>query len=276
MAFEETPFEAKINALVKLLEWLEQEVANIIAEMVARGVKGTASLQWAHRRQRLLQAHIANVQEQAHKTLPTIMEEAEQSGLYMAGIRGDFGKGINTDAINLLAQGLRDDVDASLATLGRRVNDVFRELTLKQVALHIVAGTGAKASAQTLEREIVKRGTRAFVDKAGRQWSLASYTDMAIRTVTREAMSQATASGLEQNGHDLVKFSHHQGSCIICMPYDGKTFALPGHKVKGYRTLQVGEIPPIHPRCKHVIGPAPARFDQLESSLLAWKAQHAA
>ena len=80
------------------------------------------------------------------------------------------------------------------AILGRVEPDIYRRVGLEVVAAQQATGRGV---AKTVPRfvEILRReGVTAFVDKAGRRWSLHTYCTMATRTTARQAEVQARGS----------------------------------------------------------------------------------
>jgi hypothetical protein len=86
------------------------------------------------------------------------------------------------------------------------------------------------------QRRLIDERAGAFVDRAGRKWSLKSYTQMVARTTTREAVSMGTANRLLENGHDLVTISEHGNVEDECSDYEGKTFSMTG-ATEGYDVL---------------------------------------
>jgi hypothetical protein len=159
--------------------------------------------------------------------------------------------------------------------VGRHVDDSFRRAALRSVAYHVTAGTDVETAAKQMEAQLKRDSIRAFTDKAGRQWKLNTYTKMVIRTTTREAVTQGTVSGMQTTGHDIYQVSHHQNSCHICLPYDGKVFSFPWAPdvVKAKYPVapelgEYGDYPPFHVQCRHILAAATQTFDEIEAALL--------
>jgi hypothetical protein len=142
--------------------------------------------------------------------------------------------------------------------VGRRTDDVFRQISLEQVT----AGnslTRKELSAnleQALQRVGVANqgpGTYRWINVGGRNFQLSNYAEMVARTTPREAASRAMVSRILDNGRDLVTISSHSSSCDICAEYDGKTFSLSGNSTEFGELM---ELPPFHPNCGHVLTPA--------------------
>lgn len=155
-----------------------------------------------------------------------------------------------------------------LRFLGRRIDDPYRRLALETVAGGAVSLDTRRQVSSRLARRLVDEGVTdaltGFVDRAGRRWSLPSYAAMVARTTTREAMTAATTNRLREHGVDLVTITRHPHAADECTPYDGRTFSLDG-ATAGYPILD--RLPPFHPNCAHVVGPADADLDAFEREL---------
>jgi hypothetical protein len=115
-------------------------------------------------------------------------------------------------------------------------------------------------------RQGVEDGRAGFVDSAGKRWSLDTYSNMAVRTVTREAVVQGAAARMVSHGIPIGRVSVHPGACPICVPFEGTLVALaPGAPVEylGEAVSDTGQLPPFHPNCAHSIAPVAATIDSL-------------
>lgn len=112
------------------------------------------------------------------------------------------------------------------ALIGRVEPDVFRRVGLEQVALQQARGVGAYKALPDFVDALRKEGITAFVDKAGRHWSLHTYGSMVSRTTSRQAevLSVLTADP-EQ---DLYRISVNGTTCGICAPYEGRVYSKSG------------------------------------------------
>lgn len=211
---------------------------------------------------------------------------APDSDLARLGLEGRFG-GIHQRQVSVIAGNLERSLEAAVARsranveavfaraaalegalppgglpdfarfIGRRQDDPWRRLALE------VAGQGnvSLATRRQLTAELVRRlqtegvadALTGFVDRAGRRWSLDSYSTMVMRTLTREASSRATVERLNEHGVDLVGITSHPHQHDECSEFDGNTYSRTG-ATPGYPILE--RLPPFHPRCRHVLGPA--------------------
>jgi len=262
----------EIERLVELFEEIEKYIMQMVANIIMTN-PGSHSLVYWKRRAQGVHVELESLRKDLLKVTPDVVQHSYAAGYVTGGAPHAAGvatQGINARAIALLAAGMNDRLDASLATVGRRVDDTFRRAGLKAAALHAATGTAHMNARKQMMRDLQRQGVGAFVDKAGRTWTLNNYTEMVIRTTTREAMCQGSFQSMEDHGTEVVKISHHESAkkCKICAPLDGKVFAMPNapDSVKAmYPTLE--RIPPFHPRCKHSIGPASNTFDTIMQQL---------
>lgn len=162
--------------------------------------------------------------------------------------------------------------------IGRRINDPYRRVALETVAQGLVGldtrGQVSAALVRNLIREGVTDAVTGFVDRAGRRWPLDVYAEMVARTTTREATTRATVNRLREGGLALVTVSHHEHKADECSKYDGKTFAMTAAAAAAENVPRLTELPPFHPRCRHVLTPAAGNLDAFERELgLASRAQ---
>lgn len=261
---------ADIERLVTLFEEIEQYIMKMVADIIMSNPQ-SGSLRYWKRRAQAVHVELDALSKELLSVTPDVISHSFKTGYTAGGSgHGQLTTGINTRAVALLAAGMNDKLDASLATVGRRVDDTFRRAGLKSAALHATTGTAHAVAQEQMTKSLQKQGVGAFVDKAGRVWTLKNYTEMVIRTTTREAMTQGTMSSMEDYGSEVYRVSHHGSSCVVCLAYDGKTFAMPNAPQAVTALYPVADkLPPYHPRCKHSIGPAAVTFDNLMADLEA-------
>lgn len=152
------------------------------------------------------------------------------------------------------------------ALIGRTENDVYRRVGLSLVRKAETMGTGANANTNEFVNTLMREGVTAFVDKAGRNWSLHTYGNMVCRTTSRQAEVLAVLTADEE--HDLYKISSHGTTCKVCAPFEGRVYSRSG-KDPNFPPLAAafGKIDPngaddltnsylnIHPNCLHVLMP---------------------
>lgn len=152
------------------------------------------------------------------------------------------------------------------ALLGRVDPDVYRRVGLEQVAMRQATGQGVYRQLPGFVEALRREGVTAFVDKAGRNWSLHTYCSMVTRTTSRQAEVAAVLSADPE--HDLYKISSHGTTCALCAPYEGRVYSRSGTN-PDFPALadafgKIDQTGPdtlantwlnIHPNCLHVLIP---------------------
>ena len=175
--------------------------------------------------------------------------------------------------IDRLVQNLMGEItDASMtvmatlqsALIGRVEPDVYRRVGLEQVALRQATGRGTYKMLPGFVEALRREGVTAFVDKAGRHWSLHTYCAMVSRTTSRQAEVLAVLTADQE--HDLYMISSHGTTCALCAPYEGRVYSRSGTDPDFPPLASAfGKIDPsgpdnlantylnIHPSCQHVL-----------------------
>lgn len=149
----------------------------------------------------------------------------------------------------------------NLYTVGRLENDPFRQSALSSVLSQEAAGTGWKQTSAKMVQELQNKGVTAFVDKAGRRWSLQDYGNMAVRTTARQA---EVAAILTADDYDLWQIVKIGSTCQVCAALEGRVYSKSGTD-PNYPPLSLafGKVDPagpddltntylnIHPNCLH-------------------------
>lgn len=152
------------------------------------------------------------------------------------------------------------------ALIGRIEPDVYRRIGLEQVALQQATGRGTYKMLPGFVEQLRREGITAFVDKAGRNWSLHTYCSMVSRTTSRQAEVLAVLTADPEQ--DLYRISSHGTTCAICAPFEGRVYSKSGTN-PDYPPLAAafGKQDPagpdtlantwlnIHPNCLHSILP---------------------
>lgn len=146
-------------------------------------------------------------------------------------------------------------------TIARLESDPFRTTAIKQVARQEASGIGWTQTSARMAQELKNQGITAFVDKAGRKWTLSDYCNMTTRTTARQAEVSAV---LTADDHDLWQIVKIGSTCPVCAPLEGRVYSKSGLN-PNYPplTLAFGKIDPagandlsntylnIHPSCLH-------------------------
>lgn len=179
------------------------------------------------------------------------------------------------DIVQRLTQNLMGEItDATMtsmttlqsAILGRIQPDVYRRVGMEQVAAMQATGRGVSKTVPAFVELLRREGVTAFIDKAGRRWSLHTYCSMVTRTTSRQAEIAAVLTADPE--HDLYKISSHNTTCKICAPFEGRVYSRSGTDpdfpplASAFGKIDWGGPDTlantwlnIHPNCLHVLIP---------------------
>ena len=150
---------------------------------------------------------------------------------------------------------------AEAQILGPTAPDFYRQSVLRGAIVSETMGRGSLSTVEEVMRSLQQAGITAFVDKAGREWSLSAYGAMAVRTTVRQAQVSAV---LTADDHDLWKIKEIGSTCPLCAVYEGRVYSKSGMN-PNYPPLAAafGKMDPagpndlsntflnIHPSCLH-------------------------
>ncbi len=209
---------------------------------------------------------------------------ADRAAEQIAGLRidapevpGSFA-GVSADAVKALQDSMVGNLRAARETVGRQVNDIYAKAGRRAALRAILGAEGSPQSARRqLARDLltdpeiarsVAQGGAAFVDRAGKRWSLEAYTGMAIRTTTREAVVQGAVARMVSHNVTLGRIATHEGPCDICKQYIGRLVDLSGDTSEfDGEAVMSGPLPPFHPRCRCNVSPVSVRVERVRREL---------
>lgn len=268
------PDRADVTAYMRMLFLrTEQEIINVINRKRSVGHVDYAEVAALERVQKILQSMI----DQSWAYVPAMIEkifyhsDKDASGYSNARKMTETFSAPRISIIQQLTDNLLGELtEASetayesvrkVYTIARLEADPFRETALKQVLRKEAAGTPWINSSQAMVQEIQNKGITAFVDKAGRKWSLQSYGNMAVRTTARQAQ---VAALLAADDYDLWQIVKVGSTCKVCAALEGRVYSKSGMN-PDYPPLSLafGKVDPdgaddltntylnIHPNCLH-------------------------
>jgi hypothetical protein len=171
---------------------------------------------------------------------------------------------------------IAEDLTSRLAAAAQRItrysDDAYRAAVASGALVQInpardivrnsfSAATPQEAQAQAW-RELSAKGVTGFTDKAGREWNLATYVEMATRTATQRAYNASHRERLTLAGITLFTPSTTGRPCGLCAPWEGKvlsdsgagTVEVDGHTVEVAGTIEDAYAAGFgHPNCRHTI-----------------------
>lgn len=281
------PNEKEVQKLISIYLRAETDIINEIGRLRSQGLVDYHAVAALERVQEILRKMESDAWEyvplaiekqfyvrvpEARKILdvPETAEKHARGYLNAANLTSD-----QMDIVQRLTQNLMGELtDAAMtvmatiqsAILGRVDPDIYRQVGMEQVAAMQATGRGVGRTVPGFVEQLRREGITAFVDKAGRHWSLHTYATMVTRTTSRQAEVLSVLSA--DPDHDLYIISSHGTTCALCAPYEGRVYSKSGtDPVFPPLASAFGKVDPlgpddlantwlnIHPNCLHVLLP---------------------
>ena len=279
------PDERELEKLIALFLQAETDIINEIGRLRSRGMVDYHAVAALERVQAILRKlendcweYVPKMIEkqfyvrvpEARKILGETVEKHIAGYQNAAALTGEQHAAVDRLVMNLMGE-ITDASMTVMATLqsaliGRIEPDVYRRVGLEQVAGMQAAGRGVNASVPGFVEALRREGVTAFVDRAGRNWSLHTYGSMVCRTTSRQA--EVLAALTADPDHDLYMISSHGTTCKVCAPYEGRVYSRSGTDPDFPPLASAfGKVDPsgpddlantwlnIHPNCWHVLLP---------------------
>lgn len=279
------PADRELQRLIEIFLQAETDIINEIGRLRSRGLVDyhvEAALErvqailrkleddcWTYV-PRMIETHFYVNHSEARKEL----EVPETPEKHLAGYRNARAlTGEQMNIVQLLTTNLMGEItEADLTAvnslenilLGRTEDDLFRRIGLEQPAAMQATGRGVYKALPDFVAALRRDGVTAFIDKAGRRWSLHTYGSMVLRTTSRQAEVLAVLT--QDPEHDLYQISKHGTTCKLCAPLEGRVYSRSGTdpdfpplaaafgkmEKNGPDTLENSWLN-IHPNCLHQI-----------------------
>jgi hypothetical protein len=271
MAISPDAMNALSEAVKLLYEDAEAKILSKIATRLSDGIDVPGN-SWQQRKAAELNRVINemygikdDLDKEARETITEAVNVAYQEGalsatddLAKAGVllTGDaassFGV-INQLAVEALVGRSMDILETSHMQIVRRASDAYRSIITEAAGSVLVGVETRKQATQAALNRFADAGISTFVDKAGRNWDLASYAEMATRSATTQASIQGHVDRMVQQRRDLVIVSDHPQECSLCRPWERKILSISGNDPE-YPPLSAARSAGLfHPNCGHTI-----------------------
>lgn len=238
------PKERELQKLISIFLKAETDIINEIGRLRSQGLVDYHAVAALERIQNILRK-LENdsweyvpkmIERQFYVRLPEARKITEPAAKHIAGygnaaeLTGEQHAIVDTLVMNLMGE-ITDASMTAMATLqsallGRTEPDVYRRVGLEQVAAMQAMGKGVNPAIPDFVEALRREGVTAFIDKAGRNWSLHTYGSMVLRTTSRQAEVLAVLTADPE--HDLYKISSHGTTCALCAPYEGRVYSKSG------------------------------------------------
>ena len=281
------PHERELEKLIYIFLKAETDIINEIGRLRSQGLVDYHAVAALERVQAILRKMQSDswtyvpkmIEKQFYVRVPEarkILDIPETAEKHLAGYANAAAlTGEQTTIVEQLAMQMMEKItDAAMTTMstlqsaiiGRVEPDIYRRVGLEQVAAMQATGRGVNKALPQFVETLRREGVTAFVDKAGRNWSLHTYCSMVARTTSRQAEILSVLT--TDPAHDLYKISSHGTTCGLCAPYEGRVYSKSGTDPDFPPLASAfGKIDPagpndlsntwlnIHPNCLHVLLP---------------------
>lgn len=236
--------------LVRLYESAEKEILKSINKALLKG-NSTRNLDTMLAQVRAIRKDLLN----GARTWSTqAISGAYLEGIKDTGLSGSIGA-IHQQAMQVLADNTYQRLADVDQVIGRRVDDIYRNLAMENIRGTVAGVNTWKQTAQNYKNQLADQGITGFKDAAGRQWDMTTYSEMVAKTSTKEAQREGTGNRLLEHDIDLVEVTggESERTCEACANWVGEILSLTG-KTEGYTTLQEAKDDGLfHPNCTHGI-----------------------
>jgi hypothetical protein len=242
--------DAESERLIKLYSKAEKDILQATNKALLKG-NSTRNLDAMLTRVRQIRKSLL---EGARTWCDAAIPAAYEAGMTETGLAAIAGNGeIHQQAMKILADNVYGRFEQVDQVVGRSVADIYRSMALENITGDVAGYETWKQAAQNIRSGLADKGVTGFVDKAGKQWDMETYTEMVARTSTRETMLTGTKNRLLEYDIDLVEIvgGDSEVTCKPCQDWDGTVVSLTG-KTPGYPTLQEARDAGVfHPNCTH-------------------------
>lgn len=126
------------------------------------------------------------------------------------------------------AQAAVDNVQAATRAVPDLIANVYQQAVQAGVSEVLGGDVTRLNAAQHVLDQLATRGVTGFQDRAGRNWSLESYVEMAVRTGAGNAAVQGHVDALAASGLDLIIVSDAPRECPLCRPWERQVLSISG------------------------------------------------
>lgn len=239
------PNEKELQKLIQIFLKAETDIINEIGRLRSQGLADYHAVAALERVQAILRKMESDSWEWAPKAIEKMfyvrvpearrMEGMTAAQHFMAYQKAATLTGEQHAIVDQLVASLMGEItDATItalatvqsALIGRVEPDVYRRVGMEQVAYQQARGAGTYKMLPGFVEALRREGVTAFVDKAGRHWSLHTYCAMVSRTTSRQAEVLAVLTADPEQ--DLYRISSHGTTCGICAPFEGRVYSKSG------------------------------------------------
>ncbi len=273
------PYGKEVEKLIKIFKQAETELVREIYRQQTRGFVDYHTTAQLKRIQEILKS----MQTKSFKYIPKMIVEqfyigkrigAKQGYANAQSIISDIGMReiqelvrqmeTRVTAMSLTAQSEIINLINDAIVIGRMNDDTYRRAGIRGVIKSKAIGGSTRKAREYIVDYLKEHGITGFRDKTGKRWRLGTYANMVVRTTASQSTNLGAIERIVEEGGDLVKMSHHYGSCPICAPLQDRVYSISGKNPNypplawafskidknGSDTLDNSWLT-IHPNCRH-------------------------
>lgn len=129
------------------------------------------------------------------------------------------------NSVSLIAQELTDSLTAAALRITRFADDAYRAAAAEAATKQVGGDLVPRAAQQFAWQRLMGQGITGFTDTAGRNWTLSSYTEMAVRTAAANAYRASQHDRMTLMGLHWFTVSDTGRPCPLCAPWQGKVLS---------------------------------------------------
>ncbi|MER5213695.1 phage minor capsid protein [Streptomyces sp. NPDC002838] len=165
----------------------------------------------------------------------------------------------NAPAVDRLAASYAADTRPLYQRITRAVTDTYRSVVSRVASGPLLGTVTRRQASQRALDQFAQRGVSGFTDRSGRNWELAAYAEMAVRSVTARAAIEGHIDALAEIDVGLVIVSDAPLECPLCRPWEGEILTLGQqsgpHTIRAEHAIQPsGLFAPTRTLAVHVAG----------------------
>ena len=258
-----------LNAARQIATLYADAEAQLLAIIARRLLTGVDAPEWAAAKLREITALRRDAQQQVatltRQAVPTV--NGAINGAFAQGITAAsadlrkftatsdvaFGR-TNAAVVRAIAEETAGVLRATSMQILRSVDDIYRS-TIASATGSLSAGvlTRRQATSKALVA-FADQGVTGFVDRAGRNWGLGSYAEMAVRSASGRAAIEGFVTTVAANEHDLMIVSDVPEECELCRDWEGRVLSISGADPR-YPSIDAARGDGLfHPGCRHSLG----------------------
>lgn len=123
---------------------------------------------------------------------------------------------------------LQGGLTAMAPRILRSVQDVYQRVVGEAIQQQIITQSSRQVARRDVVQNLLGQGLTGFTDKAGRNWHLGTYADMATRTAASNAYDQAHMARMNASGIELFTIVVGVGADKVCADWANKILSNDG------------------------------------------------